>query len=421
MIAPGLPLTARDFIMAPYIACPQCGKHEYGVLSIGPDTFTHRCRECGFRQKATLPPVRKAVIYLDQFAISSLAHIHSKSDTTLLPFWSTLYHKLAILSRLQAIVCPYSQGHQLETLVAIGYQELREGFRMFAHGLQFRNFEDIRQLQILDCLEQWLTGANSYKCGVTRSHVMSGTPDVWIQSYQITTDPPPLPPSYIEALEANLNEVSTLIADVFQHWKLHSDKTWEHWRNVEAKDFGKQLYRAYLAELRKSDDFRTGRSGPQGPYDALLQPIVKLFLRVFRQLKHSGVAENQILDKAVDFMQSLALQQIPAVSISSSIYACLAKKAPTQKKPPTRSFSNDLDVMSCLLPYCDAMFLDRECANYWREIQGTPSRRFPYATLVFSMADKDTFLGYLDELEERVPAEQREFAEHLYPATSPLG
>jgi hypothetical protein len=245
MIAPGRQLTARDFIMAPYIACPQCGKHEYGILSIGPDTFTRRCRECGFNQKAALPQVRKAVIYLDQFAISSLAHIHSGSDKQLLPFWSQLHNKLSVLSRLQAMVCPYSQGHQLETLVATGHEELREGFRMFAHGLQFRKFEDIRQLQILDCLEQWLTGANSYQCGVNRSHVMNDTPDVWIQCYRITADPPPLPPSYIEALEANLNEVSTLIADVFQHWKLRPDKTWEHWRNVEAEDFGKQLCRAY--------------------------------------------------------------------------------------------------------------------------------------------------------------------------------
>src|SRR5450432_1746742 len=151
MISPGRPLTARDFIMAPYIACPQREKDEFGILSIGPDTFTRRCRACGFNQKATLPQVRKAVIYLDQFAISSLARIHAKSDKILLPFWSQLYHKLEILSRVQAIVCPYSQGHQLETLVATGHEEIREGFRLFAHELQFRNFEDIRQLQILDC------------------------------------------------------------------------------------------------------------------------------------------------------------------------------------------------------------------------------------------------------------------------------
>jgi hypothetical protein len=358
-------------------------------------------------------------MYLDQFAISSLAHIHSGSAKKLLPFWSQLYDKLLALSRLQAIVCPYSQGHQLETLVATGHEELREGFRMFAHGLQFRNFEDIRQLQILDCLEQWLNGANSYQCGVNRSHVMNDTPDVWTQCYRITADPPPLPPSYIEALEANLNEVSTSIAYVFQHWKLHSDKTWEYWRNVEAADFGKQLCRAYGVELKKWDDYRSGRRTPRGPYDALPQPIVKLFERIFKRLEHSVVEENELLKKAADFMQSVWLQQAPAVSISSSIYACLARKAATQNKPPTRGFSNDLDVMSCLLPYCDAMFLDRECANYWREIQGTPNRRFPYATRIFSMADDDAFLDYLDELEQGVSAKQRELADQLYPNRLP--
>ena len=54
--------------------------------------------------------------------------------------------------------------------------------------------------------------------------------------------------------------------------------------------------------------------------------------------------------------------------------------------------------MSCLLPYCDAMFIDKEIATYWREIQGTPSRRLPFETRVFSLSNKVELLAYLDEL-----------------------
>jgi hypothetical protein len=60
------------------------------------------------------------------------------------------------------------------------------------------------------------------------------------------------------------------------------------------------------------------------------------------------------------------------------------------------------------------MFMDKEMAAYWREIQGTPSRRLPFRTRVFSLPSKNEFLAYLDELERAVPAHQRRLATEAY-------
>lgn len=106
--------------------------------------------------------------------------------------------------------------------------------------------------------------------------------------------------------------------------------------------------------------------------------------------------------------------RLPFLQISSALYASLAKKAASQEKLPTQGFFSDVDVMSCLIPYCDAMFLDRECAAYWKEIQSSPARRMGYETRIFSMATKDEFLSYLDDQEYAVPEEQRRYATELY-------
>lgn len=89
-------------------------------------------------------------------------------------------------------------------------------------------------------------------------------------------------------------------------------------------------------------------------------------------------------------------------------------KAPTQKEPPTKGFFSDVDVMSCLLPYCNAMLLDRECAGYWREIQSSPKHRLPYGTRVFSLAAKDDFMAYLDEIEKSATEEHRKLVRDIY-------
>ena len=116
----------------------------------------------------------------------------------------------------------------------------------------------------------------------------------------------------------------------------------------------------------------------------------------------------------VAFMHTQPITTAPFIQISRAMYACLAKKAATQVKPPTPGFFNDIDFMSCLLPYCDAMFVDRECSTYWREIQNSPTRRLPYTTKVFSLATKAEFLAYLDQLDAAVPAEQRRLAHEVY-------
>jgi len=98
----------RDLIEGPFISCPKCLGNNFGILSVGPSSFDRLCRDCLHDETFGLPVVRKVVIYLDQFVISNLMLVRSKSPKQVEPFYGTLYNKLSNLSKLQAIICPYS-------------------------------------------------------------------------------------------------------------------------------------------------------------------------------------------------------------------------------------------------------------------------------------------------------------------------
>ena len=96
------------------------------------------------------------------------------------------------------------------------------------------------------------------------------------------------------------------------------------------------------------------------------------------------------------FLHSPSLKLVPFNRIAAALYATVAKKAPHQKKLPTKGFAMDVDMISCLLPYCDAMFLDVECWGYLSELKR--SGRISYDARVFSLRNKEEFGDYLEEL-----------------------
>ncbi|HEX5473945.1 MAG TPA: hypothetical protein VFX12_04710 [Vicinamibacterales bacterium] len=66
-------LDPRVFISPPDRTCPKCSKDAFGVLGVGREQYTRRCRECWFTETFPfLSTLKKKVIYIDQFAISNM-------------------------------------------------------------------------------------------------------------------------------------------------------------------------------------------------------------------------------------------------------------------------------------------------------------------------------------------------------------
>jgi hypothetical protein len=102
--------------------------------------------------------------------------------------------------------------------------------------------------------------------------------------------------------------------------------------------------------------------------DLIVPPAVKTYEIVFEIFKDTGLAGKDLGAKLYEYFRSPALVSLPFLRLSSMIFALVARKAAAgMKKLPSQGLSSDVDALSTLLPYCDAMFIDNECRAYFRE------------------------------------------------------
>jgi hypothetical protein len=401
----------RKLIFSPLRECPKCGKSEFGVFQVAPDHCERLCGNCRASQTFKLPQIRKAIIYLDQFAISNLSHVRTK-DKVVDQFWHDVYAKLTSLHIQQLIVCPKSVAHMIESETSTRNAEFQASAEMFAHNVFFADFETIRHTLILKALDAWIAG-DTLIPNVTLDDICHGSPHGWMQRWRFVATMPSIS-GYAAALRADRDAAHAGLVSVFESkWK-KGGETWEHWYDEEARAFGNETIRSYNRERQKWEDLASGKRKLQNEFDSLVQPVLELGRVICYKLEASGVGKDELPHKAGEFLKSDLLIQTHFVRISSSLYASLAMKAPGQNKQPTKGFFSDVDVMSCLLPYCDAMLLDRECVGYWHEVQSSQNHKLPYDTEVFSLAAKEEFLNYLDEIENSAAEDHLALVREIY-------
>jgi hypothetical protein len=74
--------------------------------------------------------------------------------------------------------------------------------------------------------------------------------------------------------------------------------------------------------------------------------------------------------------------------------------------------ANDIAIISVLLPYCDAMFIDNECHTYLQEKPLCDA--INYGTITFSQNTKEEFLNYLDKIEQKASKKHLDKVEEVY-------
>lgn len=180
----------KEFVHPPFIACPDCGSDGgFGVLSIGPNQMTRRCIKCWFDETTPLPPIRKKLVYLDQFVVSNMM---KGLDPDFVPnrddphgeFYDRLFDRLDRLFKLQLAVCSSSPIHHRESVVDNRYRKLQAVYRHFSHGVKFWDPEMIFHRQISRAFTSWREGASEV-APLSRSAVLTGDPDKWCERLRI--------------------------------------------------------------------------------------------------------------------------------------------------------------------------------------------------------------------------------------------
>lgn len=95
------------------------------------------------------------------------------------------------------------------------------------------------------------------------------------------------------------------------------------------------------------------------------------------------------------------------------MFASLSQRAASgQRKMPDQGTLNDISVVSTLLPYCDAMFVDNGCRALVNDIP--KEYKLPHPCAVFSKNNGKDFLAYLRSLIDSVTPDHLQIMKDVY-------
>jgi hypothetical protein len=131
-------------------------------------------------------------------------------------------------------------------------------------------------------------------------------------------------------------------------------------------------------------------------------PSMPIASAIGQGLERAGVARKDVWPQMLAYCSSDVVERLPFIRVAASLWATFAAQSSTRAEPPGQGLTNDVSIVSTLIPYCDAMFVDRECYGLLNNIP--KSHRTTYGCQVFSLTNRDAFLEYLREMERAAPA-----------------
>lgn len=411
----------RMLVSGPFITCPKCHRETFGILAIHDKSYVRRCKNClypkGDEPAACylLPDLNKKVIYLDQFAISNMMKVlNPKTDAykkgRIDDYWLRLFERLDSLCKLQLITCPDSEFHNNESLVTGFYKQLKRLYELLSHGTTFYDKETIKRFQIEEHFINWLNGKEDESIDIDLNSIVRGNINSWTDKFIISVDTE-LNVNLVEEIKKIREQSYSGLEDVFQFWHYSKITDFNYWYKNEIQSFGKGVINEYLKQLIKLIGIKKVESYEE-LYPSSSTQIINMMLNV---LNERGIEElSETWYKISNYFKTANFKNLPFLHLSASLFASIARKAGAgRKKLPNRGTANDINMISTLLPYCDAMFIDNECASYLKEKPFSDNIGFP--TRIFSQSNKEQFIEYLDAIERNISNE------HLLKVTEVYG
>jgi hypothetical protein len=416
----------RNFIGGPFKACPKCGGPEFGVLvpCVGPDSYTRRCRDfnCWHTVEILLPEIKKKVIYIDQCAFSNIMKVlspetkgHERAATE--PLWRELYETLDVVCHLQLAACPDSQEHEHESLTSPFAESLKHTYEHFSCGLTFKSAEQIKLNQIANAA-RYFVRKEELKFNFDPERVVHGRLHIWQGRIFATTSG--VIPGTIDRLRQSRGQGHAGIQRIFKRWQAEK-KGFREVFEQEINSYVPLILRQYQADQQNIANVTSQiLRGEIPPLDAILPSPSTRMLEMVKRLFEMEQAHAPAAT-VKEFLESGLMNELPFNVIESLMFASLSQRAASgQKKMPDQGTLNDIAVVSTLLLYCDAMFVDDGCRALLKDI---PKKyKLPYSCVVFSKNNSQEFLAYLRSLRDSATPEHLKIIEDVYgPGLKPRG
>jgi hypothetical protein len=318
--------------------------------------------------------------------------------------------RLERLVKLHVLVCPYSDAHWEESLLSRHREELRRIYEHLDGDVRFEDPGMVKDGQVLRAFDAWLD-VEADRGPVPRRNVLAGNTDGWNDKLQIEArlgDDS----EFAEELRTARAERHEGLGRAVGVWRDNPRRSFDAYFRDEVVEWGESALRAHGKWLQAYVDVIERRRAPD---ENLVSPSRSqiLIMQMKKKLEEHEVPHEEQIGELRSFFDSEAMQRVPSVRIAAGMLAVYAVKASRQQAAdPNRGTVTDINVVSTYLPYCDAMFIDDECADLLAEADRELSLGYP--TRVFSVRSRDELLEWLADLEDSVPKEHIELVERVY-------
>jgi len=395
----------KMFISKPFTKCPKCNKEEsFGSLIISGGHHTKKCRECWHSQSFKLPPLDKKVIYLDQFVISNMMKAindklgkKQKVDKTYL----RLFEKLDRLVKLQLIICPDSEFHREESLLSF-YTVLKRMYEQLSHGISFYDSTTIRRFQLCEDFKSYIKDEQCdwVKC-LDVDDLLHGDRNEW-QGRLIISIKSKIDQKEIDIFRKRRLEIHNNFNSIFETWKKQTAKTYQSFVKEISTSFGTGIADRYVNLIAQyfqaSMGAKTLSTGDMLSFTGESSVLITSLLHYLPN--DSNHAEN--LHKVLSYLRSERLEQVPFNEIYSAFWGVIAYQISKggRKKAPNVGMFTDIEMVSTLMPYCDAIFIDKDMHSI---LNFGPSRKIvsKHKTKIFSLTNVTSFFSYLEKIENK--------------------
>lgn len=411
-------INPKMFISKPFTNCPKCKKkNSYGVLTISGGYLTKRCKECLYSGSQKLPPLSKKVIYLDQFVVSNMMKaINDKlgRKKKVGKVFLKLFEELDKMVKLQLIICPDSEFHREESLLSF-YKAIKRMYEQLSYGNTFNDSVTIRRLQLCEDFKSFMDKKKrKWGKSLDIDSVLNKDRNEWQNRLLITVDSS-IKQEEIEQFRKNRSSIYDSFKKVFENWQQDKSKSYLEFFREIASYFGTGIANRYVNLISQYFQASMG-----------IKPLTTEEIFSFRgegsilitALLHyfpngSNYAEN--LKTVISYLRSSRLEQIPFNEIYSALWAAIAYQASREgrKNAPNIGMFNDIEMLSVLLPYCDAIFVDKDIHSI---LNFGPAKKIisKYKAKIYSLTNVKEFFSYLEKIEKKTPKRHIKKIEEVY-------
>lgn len=397
----------HDHLSSPFKLCPKCKGNKYGVFSVMPlpDTrisvLIRLCANCRFHEQSKLPEIKKKIIYLDQFVLSNLmfvANPKSKKHKKAMEdkYWMQVFEKLLKLIKYNLIICPYSDIHIEESITAAEFNDLQFFQKILANKVAFKHHNLVQDAQVAKHFENYLKGEQDATIFLNEQDCFDMDPNCWYFRAKATDDfrlDFPLTEEGVSSVRKVRDDSHTNLTDhVYDRWredkKSFDDLVWE-----EAQDFGKEKLRWFGRYVKYIKKLMEGKALEK----MSKPPAVDLFEKLYKIANAHSIGEDKILSTIMDCLNSKTILNVPCVRLSATYFASLARKLKEGGNNPSRGMISDSESLSTFLPYCDAVFTDKENDNLFGR-EPLKSEKEKFNTNIFSKRNITKFIDFLEDI-----------------------